>query len=75
MKESPLLLTTLCTFFLFNLLLLWAFPGGPVAKIPAPNAGGPVSILGQGTRSHMPQLKIPCATIKTRYSQIGLFKK
>ena len=26
MKESPFLLITLCTFFLFNMLLLWAFP-------------------------------------------------
>ena len=45
----------------------------------APNAGGPGSIPGQGTRSHMPQLrphmlqlkilhmatKIPCAATKT----------
>ena len=27
------------------------FPGGPVAK--TPNIGGPGSIPGQGTRSHM----------------------
>mgnify|MGYP006996369028 FL=1 len=45
MKESPLLLITLCTFFLFNLLLLWAFPGGPVAKCQAPNAGTGAGII------------------------------
>ena len=39
MKESPLLIA-LCIFFLFNMLLLWAFPGGPVAKCQAPNTGG-----------------------------------
>ena len=42
------------------------FPGGPVAKPPpAANAGGPGSIPGQGTRSHMLQLKIPHAVTKT----------
>ena len=30
-------------FFLLKMLLLWAFPGGPVAK--TPNAEGPGSIL------------------------------
>ena len=30
----------------------------------APNAGGLVSILGQGTVSHMKQLKIPRAAVK-----------
>ena len=29
------------------------FPGGAVVKTHAPNAGGPGSIPGQGTRSHM----------------------
>jgi len=29
------------------------FPGGPVAKTLCSNAGGPGSIPGQGTRSHM----------------------
>ena len=32
-------------------------------------AGGSGSIPGQGTRSHMPQLKILSATIKTQHSQ------
>jgi len=27
-------------------------------------------IPGQGTRSHMPQLKIPCAPAKTQHNQI-----
>ena len=52
------------------------FPGGPVAKPPHSNAGGPGSTPGQGTRSHMlqlrvhmPQLKILCATTKTQHSQ------
>ena len=45
-----------------------------------PNAGGPDLIPGQGTRSHMPQLrvhllhlKILCATTKTPCSQINSF--
>ena len=39
MKESSLLIA-LCIFFLFNMLLRWAFPSGPVVKCQAPNAGG-----------------------------------
>ena len=48
-------------------------------KLPAPNSGGPSLIPGQGTRSHMPQLKIlhaamkikdPRAAAKTWHSQI-----
>ena len=42
------------------------FPGGPEAKAPASNAGGPGSILGQGTRSHMLQLEISYAITKTQ---------
>ena len=37
----------------------------------APNAGGLGSILGWGTRSHMPQLKILNAANKTWCSQIN----
>ena len=39
------------------------FPGSPVADFPGspvamtPNAGAPVSVPGQGTRDHMPQLR------------------
>ena len=51
-------------------------------RLCAPNAGGQGSILGKGTRSHMPQLrvhmlqlKIPHATIKTQRSQINTVKQ
>ena len=40
-------------------------------RFQTPNAGGLGSIQGQGTRSHMPQLKILCATTKTHGSQIN----
>ena len=36
-----------------------------------PTQEGQGSIPDQGTRSHMPQLKIPCATAKTWHSQIN----
>ena len=39
-------------------------------RLRAPNAGGWGSIPGQGTGSHMPQLKISGAAMKTRRSQI-----
>ena len=54
------------------------FSSGPVA-VCAPKAGGPGSILGQGTRSQvlklrvcMPQLKLPRAATKTWSGQINL---
>ena len=54
------------------------FAGGPVTKAQAPNLGGLGSIPGQGTRSHMmqlricmPQLKILCAATKTLCNQIN----
>ena len=34
----------------------WDFPGGPMVKTSQSKPGGPSSILGQGTRSHVPQL-------------------
>ncbi|TEA09823.1 hypothetical protein DBR06_SOUSAS29710008, partial [Sousa chinensis] len=37
-------------------------------RLHAPNAGGLGSIPGQGTRSHMQQLKILRATTKTWHS-------
>ena len=40
-----------------------------------PNAGGLNSIPGQGTRLHMPQLKIPRAETKTQHSKINKNKK
>ena len=43
------------------------FPCGPIAKILHSQCRGvPSSIPGQGTRSHMPQLKIPCAKTEKR---------
>ena len=45
------------------------FPGGPVAKtLHFQYKGAWVSIPGQGTRSHMPQLKIPYGAMKTEGS-------
>ena len=40
-------------------------------RLHASNAGGPGLIPGQGTRSHMLQLKIPHAATKTWHSQIN----
>ena len=40
----------------------------------APNAEGPGSIPGQGTRSHMPQPSLHAAT-KTQNSQVNKLKK
>ena len=34
------------------------FPGGPVAKAPCSQCRSPNSILGQGTRSPMPQVSV-----------------
>ena len=34
------------------------FPGSPGLRLPTPNAGGLGSIPGQGTRSHMLQLRV-----------------
>ena len=39
----------------------------------SPSAADPGLILGQGTRSHMPQLKILHATTKIRHSQINKY--
>ena len=45
------------------------FPDGPVAKTPyTPSAGGLGLIPDQGTRFHMPQLKIPHAAMKIKGS-------
>ena len=44
-------------------------------RLLAPNAGGLGVSPGQGTRSHVPQLKISCATIKIWYSQPFFFFK
>ena len=52
-------------------VIMQDFPGGPVAKTPHSQCRGPGFIPGQGTGSHMPQLKIPCATMKTQCSAIN----
>ena len=52
-KEETLSRTHWC-----NKLHSGDFPGGPVAKPQAPNAGGLGSIPGQGTRFHIPQLRV-----------------
>ena len=43
-------------------------------RLCAPNAGGQGSIPGQGTRSHVSQLKILHATVETQCSQINQLK-
>ena len=42
----------------------WEFPGGPVAKTPCCQCRGLGSIPGQGTRSHMLQLRVPVPKLK-----------
>lgn len=42
------------------------FPGGSVAGLCPPNAGGPGMIPDQQTRYHMPQLKILYASVEIR---------
>ena len=44
-------------------------------RLCAPNAGGPELISGRGSRSHMPQRKIPHAAAKTRHSQMNIKNK
>lgn len=39
-------------------------PCGPVGKAPRSQCRGPGSISGQGTLSHMPQLRLPHAATK-----------
>ena len=38
-------------------LMIWDFPGGPVAKTLCSQRRGPSSTPGQGPRLHMPQLE------------------
>jgi len=42
------------------------FPVVPGLRLCTPKAGGPGSIPGQGTRFHMPQLKILHAAVKIK---------
>ena len=41
------------------------FSASPVLRFHAPNAGGPSLIPGQGTRSHIPQLRVRMLQLKT----------
>ena len=61
---------------------LLGFPGGPVAETPHSQCRGLSSIPSQGTRSHMPQLrvcvsqlKIPKAVTKIWFGQVGKYLK
>ena len=51
------------------------FLGDPVAENLHSQCRGPCSITVQGTRFHMPQLKIPYATMKTQCCQINQYFK
>ena len=53
------------------------FPGGPVAKTLCSQLGDPGSIPGQGTRSHMPQLRVCLLQLKPHMLQLrpGTTKK
>ena len=60
---------------IINYTPFWAvesspFPGSFLVvqwlRLSTPNAGGPGSIPGQRTRSHVPQLKVPNATPKKK---------
>ena len=63
MQSSENVFTYLFSFT-FTSFLWKDFPGGPVVKKMPSKAGDVGSIPSQGTRSHMPQLEIPHATIK-----------
>ena len=52
-----------------------AFSAGPEAKILSSQHRGPGSIPGQGTGSHMLQLKTLPATTKTQWSQLNKYSK
>ena len=43
---------------------LWDFPCCPVLRLHAPNAGNLGSIPGQGTRSHLPQIRVCMLQLK-----------
>ena len=64
MQSSENVFTYLFSFT-FTISLWEDFPGGPVVKNMPSEAGDVGSIPGQGTRSHMPQLKIPHDSMKT----------
>ena len=47
------------------------FSGGPVAETPHSQCWGPDSILGQGTRFHMPQLRQVALVVKNPPDSAG----
>ena len=51
--------------------VLGTSPEAQWLRLCAPNAGGLGLILGQGTRPHGPQLKLPRTSDKTWHSQIS----
>ena len=55
----------------------WGLPCGQWLRCCAPSAGGSGSIPGQGTRSHMSQLKMQrsCMPTSTQHSKINKFLK
>ena len=85
-SQTRLKWTELNSFFFFEVLAvnIWTYqvrtayktkPGTSLVvqwlRLYAPSARDPGSIPGQGTRSHMPQLKIPRAATKTWCSEIN----
>ena len=63
-------------YLTFKKVLLWDFPGGPVAKTPSSQLQGPQVQSLWGTRSHTPQLRVHMwqprilyATTKTQHHQ------
>jgi len=46
----------------------WGLPGGPVAETLQLSCGGPGSVPGQGTRSHMPQLRVHTLQLKISHT-------
>ena len=74
---------TMMVLFLYSTLqwksrlkyILGTSPGSPVAKTLCSQCGGPGLISCQGTRSHMPQLKILHAATKTQHSQVNKYFK
>ena len=51
-------------------LTCWDFPGGPGVRLHAPNAGSLGLISGQGTRSHMLQLRVHMLQQKLQPSKL-----
>ena len=61
-------------YFFASKNMLGTFLAVQWLRLYTPNAEGSSPIPSQGTRSHMPQLKISHATTKTQCSQINKIK-